>query len=186
MDKQPRSSAPRTQLVAILAIALASLGGAYLLFYLARDGGLWGTVNQGAFVNSPVTAADLAVRTGSGENFDPGGTWWLWVVPQGRCADACRDALQQLRQLHVLLNRDAARVRRALLTEAVSGSAGAAADLTRRFPRLELLSGNLAGLQRGIYVVDPIGNLVFHYPLEDTGAAVLDDLKRLLKVSQIG
>ena len=186
MGKQPRSTAPRTQLVLILVIALTSLGGAYLLFYLTRDGGLWGTVNQGAFVDPPVNARDLAVRTASGERFEPGGTWWLWVVPQDGCADACRDALQQLRQLHVLLNRDAARVRRALLTEPVSGSAGADVELTRRYPRLELLSGNLAGLQRGIYVVDPIGNLVFHYPLEDAGAAVLDDLKRLLKVSQIG
>ena len=35
-------------------------------------------------------------------------------------------------------------------------------------------------------VVDPLGNLVMHYPLEAAGKPVLEDLQRLLKVSQIG
>ncbi|MCZ6712295.1 MAG: hypothetical protein O7B25_18175 [Gammaproteobacteria bacterium] len=38
----------------------------------------------------------------------------------------------------------------------------------------------------GAYVVDPLGNLVLWYPLADAGEPVLDDLKVLLKVSQIG
>jgi hypothetical protein len=54
------------------------------------------------------------------------------------------------------------------------------------YPRLKHLSGSLVALDEGIYVVDPIGNLVFFYPLADAGKAVLDDLKRLLKLSQIG
>jgi hypothetical protein len=183
MDKPARSaSSSRTQLVLIVVIALASVGGAYVLFLLAGEGGLWGTSNKGAFVDPPVTVADLGLRRRGGEAFEPGRTWWLWVVPQGECGDACRNALHQLRQLHVLLNRDSARVRRALVTE----RADAEAALVEHYPRLELLSGNLAALDRGIYVVDPLGNLVFHYALEDAGGPVLDDLKRLLKVSQIG
>ena len=101
-------------------------------------------------------------------------------MPKGDCEETCRSALHQLRQLHVLLNRDAARVRRALVTAPGSApTADLAADLA-------LLRANVAPLERGIYVVDPIGNLVFHYPLSDAGEPVLDDLKRLLKVSQIG
>ena len=181
MNRQTATSS-RTQLVLIVVIALASVGGAYLLFYLTREGELWGTSNKGTFVDPPMHFADLAVQSPDAEPFGTGGTWWLWVVPQGPCEATCQRALHQVRQVHVLLNRDASRVRRALVTapEAVD------AVLLDRYPRLEVLSGNLADLQKGVYVIDPIGNLVLHYPLSDAGEPLLDDLKRLLKVSQIG
>jgi hypothetical protein len=88
---------------------------------------------------------------------------------------------QQVLQLHALLNKDAVRVRRAIVAETPVD-----AKLAQDYPRLAVLSGSLRGLATGIYVVDPLGNLVFHYPLADAGEPVLDDLKRLLKVSQIG
>lgn len=171
----------RLQLAVILAITVTSVGGAYALFQFARDGALWSTTNRGAFVDPPVTAADLGVRQADGGAMATG-VWWLWVVPDGACESACREALHQLRQLHVLLNRDMPRVRRGLLT----GDTAAVSDLVDVYPKLALLSGNLDALAAGIYVVDPIGNLVFHYPLSDAGEPVLGDLKRLLKVSQIG
>ena len=48
------------------------------------------------------------------------------------------------------------------------------------------MTGELSALTEGIYIVDPIGNLVLHYPLSDAGKPVLTDLKKLLKLSQIG
>ncbi len=185
-EPAPGSAPGRTQLILIIAVALLSLGGAYALFYAARSGGTWGTVNQGAFVDPPVTVEELAVRADTGTSFATGGTWWLWVVPKGPCDDTCLQALHQLRQVHVLLNRDASRVRRALVGRADDGGADDHAGLAREYPKLAFLSGNLETLRRGIYVVDPIGNLVLQYPLEDAGKPVLDDLQRLLKVSQIG
>jgi len=172
----------RTQFLLIVAIAAVSFGGAYLLFDIARQGGLWGTTNHGSFVEPPLTAAELGIRGAAGQAPEQG-VWWLWAVPRGDCASACRDALHQLRQLHALLNRDAARVRRAMVT-----APGAAVDpaITAEYPRLVALSGSLEPLRAGIYVVDPLGNLVFHYDWAQAGEPVLDDLKRLLKVSQIG
>ncbi len=181
MSASPTGTArPRLQLALILTIVVATLGGAWLLYQQARDGGLWSTTNRGTFVQPPVTAAELNVRS-AGVPIE-GGVWWLWVVPEGSCSDGCREALHQLRQLHVLLNRDAPRVRRGLLTAGGELPAG----LQAQYPRLAALSGNLERLAPGIYVVDPIGNLVLHYPMSDAGEPVLDDLKRLLKVSQIG
>jgi hypothetical protein len=172
----------RSQFLLLVAIAVVSIGGAYLLFTAARGGALWGTTNNGTFVTPPMTIADLGIRDEHGTPMITGGTWWLWVVPKGPCETACQDALHQLRQLHVLLHRDAGRVRRALISEA----GGADAALSELYPQLEFLSGDIADLAQGIYVVDPIGNLVLHYPLEDAGKPVLEDLKRLLRVSQIG
>jgi hypothetical protein len=180
MTDNPAKRRGRLQLLAIVAIALASVAGAYLLFQFARSGGLWGTTNKGAFVQPPVTVAELQVHDAAGRPPEAG-VWWLWVVPSAGCDRPCRDALERLRQVHALLNRDAARVRRGLVN-----AGPAAAALADEFPRLTLLSGNLAGLAPGVYVVDPLGNLVFRYPLSDAGDPVLDDLKQLLKVSQIG
>jgi cytochrome oxidase Cu insertion factor (SCO1/SenC/PrrC family) len=48
------------------------------------------------------------------------------------------------------------------------------------------LAGDLQLLKAGAYVVDPLGNLVLWYSYDDVGKPLLNDLKRLLKVSQIG
>jgi cytochrome oxidase Cu insertion factor (SCO1/SenC/PrrC family) len=173
----------RLQMLAIMAIALVSLGGSYLLFYAARGGDTWGTTNNGVFVTPALTVGDLGIRDSEGQPLQDGGTWWLWVVPEGSCDDACDTALHQLRQLHALLNKDAPRVRRALVQP--SGVAVAEA-LAARYPKLARLSGEVDELAPGVYIVDPIGNLVLHYPLADAGKPVLEDLKKLLKVSQIG
>jgi hypothetical protein len=62
----------------------------------------------------------------------------------------------------------------------------ASSDLTALYPDLVFLIGQVEALAPGIYIVDPLGNLVFHYALDAAGKPVLQDLKRLLKVSQIG
>ena len=52
----------RRMLLAMFAIAFLTLGGSYVLFYAARDGGVWGTTNQGEFVDPPLTMAGLALQ----------------------------------------------------------------------------------------------------------------------------
>jgi hypothetical protein len=184
MSERSQRRSSRIQLLLLVGMSVLSIGGAYLLFQAAEQGGaLWGTTNKGTFVEPPLTVADLGVRDGSGALQTGDGTWWLWVVPQGPCEADCLHALHQLRQLHILLHRDANRVHRGLL---VADPATVNPDLAQEYPQLAFLSGKVDALARGIYVIDPIGNLVLHYPLEDAGRPVLDDLKRLLRVSRIG
>ena len=171
----------RMQMVGIFAIAMVTLGGSYLLFYLYQDADVWGTVNKGSFVEPAMTVAELGLQDSEGTVLMEGGTWWLWVVAPQQCLDDCEHALFQMRQLHVLLNKDSPRVRRALVTESIDTT-----SYTQEYVRLQVFRGDLGELSEGIYIVDPIGNLVFYYPLEDAGKPVLDDLKRLLKLSQIG
>jgi hypothetical protein len=174
----PRS---RTQLVVIVLIAVASLSGSYGFFYWVRGGSVWGTTNYGEFVTPPVQVADLRVTDVAGARFVRGDTWWLWVVVDAGCSAPCERALHQLRQLHVLLNRDAPRVRRALVSVGHQ-DLQASQDV---YPGLAHLV--VAGpLRNGVFIVDPIGNLVLWYPFADAGKPVLEDLRRLLKLSQIG
>ena len=171
----------RRMLLVMFAIAFLTLGGSYVLFYAAQEGGVWGTTNKGEFVDPPLTVSTLGLKGGDGQLLTEGGTWWLWVVADGDCLGECATAVHQLRQLHVLLNKDADRVQRALIT-----APGITPGLLSEYPGAEHLTGDISALTEGIYIVDPIGNLVLHYPLMDAGKPVLTDLKKLLKLSQIG
>jgi cytochrome oxidase Cu insertion factor (SCO1/SenC/PrrC family) len=172
----------RTQLIVIVLIAVASLGGSFLVFQSARESGVWGTTNHGTFVTPPLHIHDVNLRDTAGQHVTEAVTWWLWVVTGEACDEDCQRALHQLRQLHVLLNRDAGRVQRALVT-----SAGARDErIAAGYPRLEFLSAEVSRMATGIYIVDPLGNLVLYYPMSEAGKPVLEDLKRLLRVSQIG
>ena len=53
-------------------------------------------------------------------------------------------------------------------------------------PDLVRISAGGGMMDEGIYIVDPNGNLVFFYPIDINPKLLLADLKRLLKVSQIG
>jgi cytochrome oxidase Cu insertion factor (SCO1/SenC/PrrC family) len=167
---------------AILLIAGISLAGAYVAYYVAHEGGVWATTNNGEFVQPAVTLADLDVVDEQGERVSAGANWWLWVLVSQRCDGQCEAAVHQLRQLHVLLNKDASRVRRALVT----GRGLARPGVLQDYPNMLHLQAVIDGLVEGIYIVDPIGNLVLFYPYTVAGKPVLDDLKRLLRISQIG
>ena len=182
MNSDDRPTASRNQLVYIVLIAALSLAGAYLLFLIARDGDGWGTTNQGVFVTPARVLSELDIRDDAGGEVNETGRWLLWVLTSAPCGADCEQALGQLRALHVLLNKDAGRVRRALVMASAAGSE----RLRERYPEVAVWTGTLDGLAAGIYIVDPIGNLVFWYPFAAAGKPVLDDLKRLLKVSQIG
>ena len=174
----------RLQLVGIFMIAVISLSASYFLFFSARDGGVWGTTNQGEWVKPPVVATELGLLDASGNAAAPEALWGVWVVSDQPCAQVCDEAVFKMRQLHVLLNKDADRVRRALIAPDATG-----AQLRENYPKLArwtTSAGAAKALAPGVYLVDPIGNLVFRYPLDTVGKPVLSDLKRLLKVSQIG
>ncbi len=164
----------------LFAIAFVTLGGSYLLFYLASTGGGWGTTNKGAFVTPATTVRDIDLQLPQ----EDARNWWLWIAADD-CDAACLDTLDKLRALHVLLNREAGRVRRGITLAAGADDAGLA-----QFTELRRLSlGRAAaasGTWRGVYIIDPNGNLVFRYALDTNPKDVLQDLKRLLKVSQIG
>ena len=179
MQQHPEAAAQRrnrTQMLAIVGIALLSLGGAYLLFYAAKQSGGWGTTNHGAFVEPPVSTAELGWQVEA-----PQEKWWIWMLTD-QCSEDCLRAMQDLRALHVLLNRNQDRVRRG-----ITGLTGSPAAVLEAYPNVaDIRVTDPGGLQHGIYLVDPLGNLVLRYPIGVDPKFVLEDLKKLLKLSQIG
>ena len=108
--------------------------------------------------------------------------WWLWMVASS-CDAACQDQVQKMQALHKLLNRDVDRLRRGY-----TGFAGAPDPVwMSSYPALATVTvADRSAVKDGFYIIDPNGNLVFYYPLDVNPKPLLEDLKKLLKVSQIG
>ena len=157
-----------------------------------------GGAEHGTLIDPPHALPDtpLVLADGSAAAADALRSGWLLVfVEDAACAERCRAALIEMRQARLALDKDAGRVRRVLLHAgtccetgfgsdepdllvlAAAGPAGA--GLRARFPPA-------AGGERGIYIVDPHGNLMMSYPASGAASGILKDLERLLRLSHIG
>ena len=177
----------RAQVWIVVALFFAPLALAFLLYY---GGAGWrppGSTNRGELISPPRPLPSPATAWH--------GKWTLVYVGDGRCDEGCRAALILTRQTRLALNADTTRVRRIFLAtgnccdrtyleaehpdlgvEQVDNDAGAA--LLAAFP--DAGSGS-------IYIVDPLGNLMMrHAPSAGLSKDLLEDLRKLLKLSHIG
>lgn len=173
----------RILLVGLFAIAIVPLLGAFWLYESSRSAKPWGTTNRGELLNPIVPVGDLhLIASDANSSMLNSGQWWLVTVARDGCAADCQTAVHQLRQLHILLGRDASRVKRSLVE---LGGVPLDPSLSQ-YPEMARFTGDPDVLRPGVYIVDPLGNLVLRYDYPDAGKPVLQDLKQLLKVSHIG
>src|SRR5690606_32728026 len=114
------------------------------------------------------------------------------------CEARCQEALLLTRQTRLALNDDLPRVQRLFLA---TGSCCDRETLSRQHPDLiaarlegagadELLqilpAGSSAPAAGRIYIIDPLGNLMMSYAPDAPHKALLEDMKKLLKLSHIG
>jgi hypothetical protein len=181
---------------ALSALFLLPLAGAFVLYY--GIGWSPGTrVNHGELIEParPLPAVSLpsaATHRPVASVFTK--RWALVYVGGGRCERECRFALYLMRSARLDLGHDMSRVERVFLdTDGCCGeslarqypgmivldaSGGSAAKLREAFPRTD----------RGasLFVVDPLGNLMMRYDSRRDPMGLVEDLQRLLRLSQIG
>jgi cytochrome oxidase Cu insertion factor (SCO1/SenC/PrrC family) len=204
-----RSAHDRRQRRLLIGLALMFFAPLGVAFYLYYGHGAWhpgGRVNAGDLIEPPRPLPSLALPLQSSGETDSDflrRKWTLLYVQQGPCAERCRTRLYETRQVRLALDRDMNRVQRVFIADgdccdfqflheqhpdliAVRMSPGAAPLLALLPPRgAGNGSGGDANAQR-IYLIDPLGNLMMSYAPDAKPKGMLEDMKRLLRLSQIG
>lgn len=123
--------------------------------------------------------------------------WTFVLLDKGKCINLCRENLYYLRQMRVALGRDMDRVQNLLIVgQAVDDDLS---QFLTEYPKLTVINQaasalfekfKLPGIETGespmLYLIDPAGNLMITYPAVNKPKSILSDIRRLLKVSQIG
>ncbi len=126
---------------------------------------------------------------------------WSYIVfaPEG-CGDRCRHQLHDTRQIRVSVNKDMHRVQRILVLGESLTEEGLRAMQEEHPDVLVTVVGSQddqsfaqqfsrAGFTPDgsrLFLADPLGNLMMVYTTQIPASGVLKDLRKLLKVSQVG
>lgn len=154
---------------------------------------------HGELIEPPRPLPQLALTLPDGSLASPDslrGRWNLVYLGDGPCTELCMAAFTALRAVRLALNKDSARVRRVLLHagDCCAPEFPVPADedlLVLGAPGPEgeaflALFPPAPGGGAGIYIVDPLGNLMMKYAASGATQGLLKDLERLLRLSRIG
>ena len=160
------------------------------------------STNKGELIVPIITTkkADFSgIDTFSSENISELGGHWVMLnfIVDKECNQLCLDSMHATKQIRLMLNKDLTRVRRALIVmggeQKESFSSWWKKDL--RLLKLKVNAALLAKIKAfnpegiangGIIIMDPLGNLMMYYDANYDPYAVKGDLKKLLRISQIG
>lgn len=172
----------------LLLIVLGVIGpmilatGMYKLQFWVPEGRSY----HGELIGNGQTRADLGVQAQEDR-------WQLLVTAPKECSVDCQQLVYLARQIQIGLGRDAGRASHAIAA-AQPLNTDYDAKLTREYPQLQrypldltrfnTISGDKAVPQ--LWIIDPHGNLVLRYDPTVKGKDLLNDLRHLLKLSNIG
>jgi len=181
----------RVQMLLIASVFFGPLAVATWMYY---SGGLQpaGRTNHGALLEPIVNITDAIPESEISKQGD--GYWVLLYSDSEECTARCQDALYTVRQSRKMLGKEMDRLKRVFLhgetsPDTVLLAAEHAGLITLRDHDLSLLLKNKkpATLAAGGYfLLDPLGNLVMYFGPEIDPSDMVEDIMRLLKLSQIG
>ena len=189
----------RVKFLALIVVFLSPFIGGWMALYvfdIKPSSGNYGTLI------APVKTLDWPELKTLDDDTHVGGfgrKWTLLLFAGDDCAELCRSNLFYMRQLRTLLGRDTLRLQNVLIS--ARPLSGKMQIYLKEFPNLkvvqdyrdpalyrqfELPEKGEVGATPKLYLVDPDQNLMMHYPAENDQNRVLEDIKKLLKLSQIG
>ena len=185
----------RTKLVLLALTFLAPLVAAAWLYFSDSSLTPGGRTNAGDLLEPIVN-----LETETGQRFETltggasEGRWVLIYADEAACLEACRDALYRMRQARLMLGNDMHRVVRLFLH---GENAPDTVWLDEQHAGLTTIRNEalIGALQRyqpgnggrgGLFLVDPLGNLVMHFASELDAGRMVDDIEHLLELSRIG
>ena len=192
MTQTPTRRTGRRQFLLIAVVFLGPLAVAAWLYF---QGGMLqptGRTNHGALlepiVNLNAALPEAAIHAHNDQ------TWLLLYANTAGCGDPCREALYTSRQSRLMLGREMDRVQRIFLRGESAPDTVFMAEEHQDLIALEdsslddlLTNKRPADLAPGgLFLIDPLGNLVMYFPPGLDPSEMVDDIKRLLKLSRIG
>ncbi len=190
----------RRMLIGVALMFFAPLALAFYLYY----GTGWhpgGRVNAGELIvpARPLPALALPIATG-GARTNPDflkGKWTLLYVQKGRCDDECGKHLYDTRQVRLALDHEMDRVQRVFIGDEDCCNFQ---ELKQAHPDLIVIRASpadaalldLLPMREGalnshrVYLIDPLSNVMMFYAADARPKGMLEDMKRLLRLSSIG
>lgn len=174
----------------LAAVCLAPFVASFALYFFWTPSA--GQVNYGTLV-PPQLLPEISLRPPAGETLllrELRGKWVLLTADAAACDQACARKLYATRQARTMTGKDRERVQRVWL---VTGNGAPPPELLAAHPDLRiavadstLLAALPAGAEAGIFLIDPLGNLILRYPADPDIKRLNADIARLLYVSRIG
>jgi len=186
---------PRTRkrkLLLLMTLMIAPIALSYLLFFWGAPSG---RVNYGELIEVKVLP-DIALRKTDGVTFNISqlrGKWIMLVVDSGMCDESCRKKLYFMRQIRLMQKTEMGRIERVWL---IDDDKIPKSGILKDFKGTVLINAKGSEMLKAIpakisqhdhiYMIDPLGNLMMRFPKDVDPSRMAKDLKRLLKISQIG
>lgn len=177
-------------LYALIALCVAPFIASFALYFFWTPSG--GQVNYGTLV-APQPLPDVSLRTADGALLSLRtlrGKWVLLTVDAVACDYTCARKLYATRQARTMTGKERERVQRLWL---VTGEGAPPAELLAAHPDLRIAAADSAVLTalpatpgEGIFLIDPLGNVILRYPDNPDIKKLNKDIGRLLSASSIG
>ncbi len=177
----------RMKLSLLAMVAFGPLLLAAGIYFLFPNWTPSATTNEGELITPLVQSITVSDRLTQNAK-------WVLIQPvEFDCAEDCEQMLYLSRQVVTGLGKDATRMERVLLApEGISASFEARLARSHADVRVITRQVNLHPLRTrtatspALFLMDPRGNIMLFYSLENAGKPMLKDLKHLLRLSTIG
>ncbi len=192
MSKEITPRTRKRKLLLLMALMIAPIALSYLLFFWGAPSG---RVNYGELIEVKVLP-DIALRKTDGVTFNISqlrGKWIMLVVDSGMCDESCRKKLYFMRQVRLMQKTEMGRIERVWL---IDDDKIPKSGILKDFKGTVLINAKGSEMLKAIpakisqhdhiYMIDPLGNLMMRFPKDVDPSRMAKDLKRLLKISQIG
>lgn len=185
----------RVKLLLLAALFFAPVVSAVLIFFYAPEW-IGGRVNHGTLISPARAAPALGLVDVSGAPVPTAlkVKWSLVYLAGASCDEACSARLVLTRQVRLALNQNRGRVQRVYLAPDAAALAAARAQLAAEHPDLQFYARTDASATaffqpadpHALYLIDPLGNWLMVYAGDVEAKGLHRDLKKLLRVSQVG
>jgi hypothetical protein len=180
----------RLQFLLIAAVFFGPLLFAAWMYYSGDGLQPESRANHGALLEPIVSLVDAV----PGSEIHDSRLWRLVYANDGECGDSCREALYTMRQSRLMLGKEMDRVERVFLHGEQAPDNLLVTQEHRGLVSLEDTALSAALVDKkpeslpagGFYLIDPHGNLVMYFSPDIKPRDMVDDMKRLLKLSRIG